>query len=48
MTHVQFDFYRSDQDLIDYMNKRAAIEGKAAFFRRIMREDMEKGGANHG
>lgn len=40
VTHVQFDLYRSDQELIDYMKERAAIEGKAAFFRRLLREDM--------
>lgn len=43
VTHVQFDLYRSDQELIDYIRERAAIEGKAAFFRRIIRNDMEGG-----
>lgn len=41
-THVQFVLNANDADLVEYMKERAAIEGKAAFFRRIMREDMEK------
>lgn len=40
---VKFTLYPSDQDLIDYVNERSAIEGKAAFFRRLIRKDMEGG-----
>lgn len=43
-TQVKITLYPSDQDLIRYINERSAIEGKAAFFRRIIRNDMEKGG----
>ena len=40
-THVQFVLNASDAGLVKYISERAAIEGKAAFFRRIIREDME-------
>lgn len=43
-THVQFVLSASDAELVEYMKDRASVEGKAAFFRRIMREDMERRG----
>ena len=42
-TQVNFTLYPKDRDLIDHVNARAAIEGKAGFFRRLIRQDMEKG-----
>ena len=42
VTQVKFDLYPNDQDIIDHINKRVAIEGKAAYFRRLVREDIEK------
>ena len=44
-THVQFVLGANDAELVEHIRSRAAAEGKAAFFRRIIREDMEKGGA---
>ena len=38
---VKFNLYPSDQELIDHIAERSAVEGKAAFFRRIVRKDME-------
>ena len=40
-TQVKFDLYSGDQDLIDYMKERASVEGKAAFFRRLISQDMK-------
>lgn len=42
VTKVQFSLYPKDAELVEYLNARASVEGKADFLRRLIREDMER------